>query len=453
MTLLFEYGNWEYINNRDTLEKLLISVWQNRQITQIEENYLQQEAKELQFQPFLNFDGNKIKAKNYIGFIQTENDIVEIYPKVFRNVNDLSINKGLILKHIFYWLNYCRKWRFPFHQITLDTEDINEFPELIINLIANQFLETVFNQPLSLYQPTEETLKCPKGAINFKRYIINGLSKGNHHYIDCDYEPFSYNNKVNRIIKYCSRLLISQTKFAENHRVLQDVLFVLDDVDDVPCNIYDAERVQINPFIEEYSMVLDSCKIILNQQLYSNQIYDLTQWCLLLPMEYVFEDFLAGFIEENFCDEWIVEYQKSNKYLAVNEEGKKVFNLQHDIFLTSRDSSDLKIIMDTKYKMRDSDFKDDLKKGIEQSDLYQMVSYAYKTGCTNILLVYPNLGENISSSDEFEITSGFPAFEEIIVTAIEIPFWSITNFQKINTNLKNIIERNLRKIKIYFHQL
>jgi 5-methylcytosine-specific restriction enzyme subunit McrC len=134
-------------------------------------------------------------------------------------------------------------------------------------------------------------------------------------------------------------------------------------------------------------------------------------------------------------------------YLAMNEAGKNIFNMQHDIFLTSKENPDLKIIVDTKYKLRDSDFKNDLKKGIAQNDLYQMVSYAFKRGCTNIILVYPNLSDNLYSPDTFEVVSGFLPNEKINVTAIEIPFWSLTNFDSLTSEMEKVVAENLNDIR------
>src|SRR5690606_25686388 len=98
----------------------------------------------------------------------------------------------------------------------------------------------------------------------------------------------------------------------------------------------------------------------------------------------IFEDFLAGFLETWFSKDWKVHNQKSDMYLAETSEGNNVFNMQHDIFLTAKDESKRKIIVDTKYKLRPTEFKDDPKKGVSQNDLYQMVSYAFKRGCTDI---------------------------------------------------------------------
>jgi len=442
MALLFEYGKWESIKNKNALNQMLKDIWKLRLFVDTGSEVTEDKI-DSHYQPFLQFDDNQIRANNFVGFIQNGEEVIEIYPKVFRQhfSNPSESEKMLMLRHIFYWFSYCRKWNFPFNQASLDRIDIEEFPELIINLIANQFLETVSKQPLTMYQPLEEALVTPRGSINFKRYIGSSLSHGNFQDLECDYEPFLFDNKVNRVIKYCSRLLMKQTKFSENLRMLQDIIFVLDEVEDLHCTIHDINKITLNTFFEDYSILLDSCKLILCQQLYSSNTYDLSQWCLLFPMEYIFEDFLAGFLENKFSKDWNVEYQKSEEYLS---NTPKVFNMQHDIFLTSRQGIKRKVIIDTKYKLRPDNFKTDPKKGVAQSDLYQMVSYALKRGCTELILLYPNISEQMHDPDTFKIVSGFDGRETIEIKAVEVPFWSLTDFEGLESRLFEGIAATLR---------
>lgn len=426
MALLFEYGKWQSIKNKNALYQMLKDIWKQRMFV-APESELTEDETDNHYQPFLQFGDNQVRARNFVGFIQNGDEVVEIYPKVFREhlPNPSQSEKMLMLRHIFYWFSYCRKWKFPFNQASLDTIEIDEFPELIIFLIANQFLETVSKQPLTMYQEVEEALATPRGSINFKRYISRSLSHGTFQDIECDYEVFLFDNKVNRVIKYCSRLLMNQTKFSENLRILQDVVFILDEVEDLNCTIHEIDKISLNTFFADYSILLDSCKFILSQQLYSSDTYDLSQWCLLFPMEYIFEDFLAGFLEIRFSKDWNIEYQKSDEYLS---NTPKVFNMQHDIFLTSRHGAKRKVIIDSKYKLRKGNFKTDPKKGVAQSDLYQMVSYAFKRGCTDIILVYPNISDNINTPDNFEIISGYGGAEIIRITANGNPLFFIDKF-------------------------
>jgi len=119
--------------------------------------------------------------------------------------------------------------------------------------------------------------------------------------------------------------------------------------------------------------------------------------------------------------------------------------MQHDIFLTSKDRTNRQIIIDTKYKLREQDFKSDPKKGVSQGDIYQMVSYAFKRGVRDIILVYPNVSEVLHSLDEFKIISGFDEKLEISITALEIPFWSVDDFSALDKKLFAAIETVLHR--------
>lgn len=437
MAFLYEYGQWQPVSDKNGLRQMLKSVWQQKLFVPADEEIAEEDI-DNSYQPFLQFDGYKVRAKNYVGFIQNGTELIEIYPKVFRASG--YEDKAIMLRHIFFWFKYCRKWRFPFSEASLDVEQIQEFPELIIYLIAKQFYETISCQPLMQYHMVEEAMHTPKGSINFSRYISNSLTRGNYHEVECDHEPFLFDNRVNRIIKYCVRLLKEQTRFSENLRLLDDTLFILDEVEDVPCTLGYAESVSLNSYYKDYDLVMGNCKMIISQQLYSSNTYDLSQWCLLFPMEYIFEDFIAGFLETYFSDTWLVKYQKSDEYLS---NKPRAFNLQHDIFLTSKDGLKRNIIIDAKYKIRSADFKTDNKKGIAQSDLYQMVSYAYRRGCSEVILLYPNISEGLFEPDTFEINSEFDKDIGIKVTALEIPFWSTDNFASIESRLMELFTRIL----------
>ena len=166
-----------------------------------------------------------------------------------------------------------------------------------------------------------------------------------------------------------------------------------------------------------------------------------SHWSLLFPMEYIFEDFIAGFLENKFSSEWKVEYQKSNMNLSSKPDA---FQMQHDIFLTLKKDKTKRIIVDTKYKLRGGDFKEDKKKGISQADMYQMVSYALRRGCKDVILLYPNIDEALNESDSFSVKSGFQEDVNISIVAAEVPFWSIADFTNLSTNLYGALKEILK---------
>lgn len=428
----YEFGSSFDIASRRELEGYLHAIWEAHYRYGEENETLENQKDNVDLrQGILRFDGNTARARNFIGFIQSENESIEIYPKVFREAN---MEKGKMLQHLFYGFDYCRKWKFPFTDVNLSNLQDIDLPELIMNLIANQLYEVVSTNPISLYQDREEAMLVPKGSFNFSRYISNSMANGNFHLLECDYQPLEYENRLNRTIKYVARLLLSKSRFPETRQKLDDIVFILDEVEDQVCYASYLDHIPISPFYQEYQTSIGLCRMVLEQHIYNHHYEDSKHWSLLLPMEYVFEDFVAGFLERHFSDEWTVAYQKSDMYLT----DEKVFQMQHDIFLVSRKDSSIKIIVDTKYKLR-GDFTNDKKKGMAQSDLYQMTSYGFRRGCANVLLLYPNQSDEIKEESKFYISSGFNDQHKIGLVAAEIPFWSNRGLKSLAHDLRSTL--------------
>jgi 5-methylcytosine-specific restriction enzyme subunit McrC len=82
MAILFEYGKWENgISDIKALKQMLKDIWAQDIYTQ-QEVELTENEKDKRYQPFLNFDGDWVRANNYVGFIQNNDEVIEIYPKV-----------------------------------------------------------------------------------------------------------------------------------------------------------------------------------------------------------------------------------------------------------------------------------------------------------------------------------------------------------------------------------
>lgn len=435
MNTVFEYGEKVTVPDRKPLESYLHSLWREYKGTWPSKQDNQNPEQDLDYQPFLIFDGNLARARNYIGFIHFEDFKVEIFPKIFKNTSGVS--KELMHCHLFYWFGYCNRIKFPFNQAYLDSCKLYELPELMIYLFAEQIHATVSTQPYSAYEEAHEALQTPRGRINFSRYV-NRISYSNYHRIDCDYEPFVFDNTLNRMIKYCTRLLLSKTRIPETQRLLNEIIFVLDEVDDQMCSIQQLPKIRISPIYSDYEEIIRVCKMILENQVYSHEDYDMRNWSLLFPMELIFEEFIAGYIRKHFGDRFKVEAQKSDLYL---HNDPKTFNLQHDILLTNKKTGE-QLIIDTKYKPRWNIENGDPKKGISPSDMYQMISYAYRRGTDKVLLIYPNTSEELAEDYTFVVKNG-TTDETIRIKAVDVPFWSADGHEFVEERLKVKLEQVL----------
>jgi 5-methylcytosine-specific restriction endonuclease McrBC regulatory subunit McrC len=74
---LFEYDKWVKVENTSILFHSLKTIWRQRNFTDLTEE-LEENGTDKNYQPFLRFSNNEIRANNYVGFIQTANDLIEI---------------------------------------------------------------------------------------------------------------------------------------------------------------------------------------------------------------------------------------------------------------------------------------------------------------------------------------------------------------------------------------
>ncbi|MDB5260727.1 MAG: hypothetical protein JWQ14_8 [Adhaeribacter sp.] len=435
---LFEHGEQITVHDRKNLEGYLFSLWKEHKGLWPGQVYTKNSPDQHNYQPFLSFDGNQAKANNYIGFITCNGISIEIYPKVFKFLPNLK--KELMHRHLFFWFSYCKRIKFPFNQSFLDNFAIEHFPELIIYLMAKQILETVINQPFLTYEEMEEALSTPRGRINFNRFT-KSMSYGRQHLIDCDHEPFIFDNYLNRTIKYCIRLLKAQSTQTDTQSILNEIIFLLDEVEDQVCTVGQLNRLRVPIAFEAYEDVIQSCKMILENQIYSHAEYEMKHWSLLFPMEYIFEDFISGFLKEHFSKDFIIEAQKSDLYLHQNP---KTFNLQHDILIINKRTGE-KIIIDAKYKPRWNLTEVDNKRGVSQTDMYQMISYAYRRGTDKVLLIYPNSSDKLIEDHVFIIPRA-DGKEEVKIKVIDVPFWSEYDYaliqERLFDKLKNVLFNN-----------
>lgn len=430
MVLVFEHGTWFPVHNRPALESHLKAVWQqHRELWADPAGY---QFTQNNYQPFLQFDGTQAKANNFIGFVHHQSMLIEIYPKVFQNLR--PVRKDLMHSHLLYWLKYTNRIKFPFSQANLDQTEVDRFPELLLYLVARQIHESVKTQPFSSFEEVHEALSWPRGTINFSRYSQR-ISYGDHHRIECDHEPFIFDNTLNRTIKYCARLMLSATSLSATQNLLNEVLFVLDDVEDTACSLQDLSKIRLTPLFQTYQDVIQCCRMLLQHQIYAPGDYTFKNWTLLLPMELIFEEFIIGFITRHFRDQLTIEPQKSDLFL---QDTPPAFNIRHDMLLT-RKGTGKSIIVDTKYKPRWENIVADPKKGVAQSDMYQMISYAFRRGVHDVLLLYPNTTEELQDDHVFTIVPR-SGHSPIHIRVVDVPFWSHAGSDAVERKLKNKLE-------------
>jgi 5-methylcytosine-specific restriction enzyme subunit McrC len=427
MINLFEYNNKEEFpkDHFDDLEVFLDDIWSKREKSSY---YFNEEDNRIEQQRFIQFlhKTKTIKSNKYVGVIHFEGKTINLLPKIFYKGEDPKNHEvNAINKHILWWLSYCRKLKFPNYLSGLNSEKADFF-EILIYLFSKYTRELLNSSIYQKYTDVNEELSFVKGRIDFNAYLRDNLSKGRNHKISCEYDTFQMDNDFNRCVKYVSKLLVSITKENQSRRYLNDILFILDEVEDINISSDAMKRLKFNPMFSNFETIRDYCVLFLDNSVSFNYKNDLKLFAFLLPMEYVFEDFIFGFIDEEI-DEIKAKSQDGSKYL----DEDKSFKLKPDLKLFFNNRS---IVADTKYKIVYADEKDP-KKGISQPDLYQMLAYAVRFNVNEIVLYYPNtINVSDPNDSELSIIDELANNEEIHIKSYQLP---IINFDLFENDYKN----------------
>lgn len=425
MINLFEYRNKvDFKGPTLELEEFLDEIWNNREKNSF---YSDKEDDKIESQRFIQFihKTKELKSNKYVGVIHFQGTKINLLPKIFYDQDaEYSINKiNQIQNHILWWLSYCRKIKFPNYKAALGNSK-SDFFEVLIYLFSKYIRELLNSSIYQQYEEVSRELPFIKGRLNSNMYITENLSKGKWHKLNCSYDAFVFDNEFNRIIKYVSTLLFNVTSNQESKKHLREILFILDEVSNTRATAEQCSRIKFNPMFGEFETVRDYCYLFLNNCISFNYKNELKLFAFLLPMEYVFEDFIFGFIDKELVN-ISARAQRSDIYL----DESKIFNLKPDLWLKTPHKS---IIVDTKYKIVYSDEKDP-KKGISQSDLYQMITYAIRFEIDEIILFYPNTVKvNQDKVSELKVMDTLANNREILITAYQLP---IINIQMLNEEL------------------
>ncbi|HBM1915690.1 TPA: restriction endonuclease, partial [Escherichia coli] len=111
---------------------------------------------------------------------------------------------------------------------------------------------------------------------------------------------------------------------------------------------------------------------------------------LLFPMEAVFESFVAQTLPYELPSHLKVIPQAAT-YSLVKHGSNDCFKLRPDLLIQSRRPVQTKLVMDTKWKLINSNSQKTTQYGLAQADFYQMFAYGqkYLNGIGEMYLIYP----------------------------------------------------------------
>ncbi len=379
-------------NNKNGVDKISI----NAEAWDFLAKYAESDDKENRF---LRFKSPTIlKVQNFVGVISTPDGTqIEILPKINQIANKQSAGESRkvladMLKVVF---------DLPFIKTTQADLQIKKqaLPEVLIGWFlqsANEIIKRGIRRDYNRIEAHEPFLK---GQLQTAKQFNEPPHK--QHLFHIEYDIFSPNRAENRLIHSALLQVLKWSKNTKNQRLAKHFLHLFDEV--ALSNNYknDFAKWSKSRDMNYYQSILPWLKLILNQQSPFALNDKNAGISFLFPMEVLFEKYVAKILVKRLLKGYKLREQISRKYLS---NKPKAFLLKPDIGIYKND--ELLYILDTKWKLIDENKtyendKIDEKKGISQSDMYQLFAYGKKYNVQKLALIYPQWS-GFESDFEFE---------------------------------------------------
>ncbi|MGQ4876523.1 MAG: McrC family protein [Promethearchaeia archaeon] len=377
----------------------------------------------------------KIIFKNYVGIIKIGNLSIEILPKFIVIENSNTLNKKVVVRNLFFMLQYTPE----LNVIQIDPAKIDykgDIYEIIINIFARKLLFILNYKKFKNYRYINDNLNYIRERIDIKKHLTN-LNK--FHKIPCIYHELTMNNLINRIFKYTINIMLFSIKNNDTYKLLKKIDSILFNVDNQPISLEKIERISYNRMNIEFKPFIDFCYYFLKNCSISMNHSKFEFFSLLIPMELLFERFIANFIKNNFKKIVPIKpnTQKSIGYLIYQDPNKALYKLKPDI------SFEDKIIIDTKYKiLKETENNKFQNYGVKQSDLYQIYAYCKESGAKKCMLLYPENNEGKINRIELNWKLGKSKEIDLYIRTIKLSY-DFSNNNELNefvNELKSILE-------------
>lgn len=325
---------------------------------------------------FFKYTGlQKIVAQQFVGVVTLGPNSIEILPKI-DGLSEQGVRKNLISM-----LALTKRLDIKEMDISkLDTQSLNIL-EIMIRIFCDKFFEQLRKGLINQYEKVEENLHLVRGKINSS--INSRLNVCSPEKMYCEYYEFQANNPMNRIFKAAFRHLLKYSKDQKNQAKISEIIFALDDVQDMPIQSLEWDKVLFDRQNKRYEFLYSLAKLFLNKISTNVSSGKSSGFALLFDMNELFEEFIGEICKKVFY-QYTVQLQSPKKHLLADSSNNGVFLTKPDITITNQNG--VKWILDTKWKMLDGSNNKD---GVSQQDIYQMCAYSINYHCDDVLLLYP----------------------------------------------------------------
>lgn len=345
--------------------------------------------------PLANRSGTNILADRYseilaqqvVGVIAAPGCSLEILPKIdaVGDEGDETIRTRLISM-----LDVALGLKLGDGQALAMARQKETLLDILIRLFADRLLAEARRGLPRAYMEQEEDLAALRGRLDVIRQFTRHAVRPDR--LACRFDSLMPDTPLLRIMKACVLMLRRHARALETQRRLDELRFLLAEVSDVPVNALPWTQVSIDRTNRRWEALYGLAKLFLKRewQRTNHDAMASQGITLLFAMNNLFEAYIAALARRALQgSDFTVHSQGGLRYCLMEEGegGRERFQTTPDILI--KRGGNVVTVIDTKWKLIGRN-PEDKKRGVSQSDVYQMMAYARLYRCRDVMLLYPH---------------------------------------------------------------
>lgn len=339
-----------------------------------------------------------ITARQVVGVLAADGVALEILPKIDMPGADGQAAHGQIRKRLVHMLAVALEIDIAVGAMTDLSWQKENLLEILIGLFARKLADEVRKGMPRRYLTHEDDLTALRGRLDVTRQFTTLIARPDR--LACRFDDQSPDILLNQIMKTTVDRLIRVSVSTENQRRLRELAFFYADIRSVSPSVLAWDSLILDRTNSRWRELVELARLLLGERFQTTSSGATHGFSLTFDMSRLFEAYVARQLRRALAGtDFTVHPQGGRLYcLEEAETGIGRFMTKPDILLKRRGAVEL--IIDTKWKRINRQL-DDPKRGVSQSDIYQMIAYGQLYDCVDLLLLYPHHNDVGSEAGAF----------------------------------------------------
>ena len=324
-----------------------------------------------------------LRARGVVGVIATPGCQLEILPKI-EGAHESDVDNATLRHRLIHMLAVARDLRIDVRANAQLGWQRDTLLELLIRLYCSKLADAVRQSMPQQYTEQQDDLPTLRGRLDVTRQFSTHTVSPQK--LACRFDARTPDIALNQVMRATILKLARLARAPDNQRALRELNFAYADISEVPPAALRWDLIVLDRTSTRWRELLSLARLFLGDRHQQTSAGPVDGYALLFEMNILFEEYVGRLLVRALAgtDLRVTAQGGHRDCLFEGKTGR--FRTRPDLIV--RRGSQIVLVIDTKWKRIKA--ADDPKRGVSQSDVYQLMAYGRLYDCPHVVLLYPH---------------------------------------------------------------